>query len=235
MPETINFHLNRRGEWRECYETLNSCEFSERLEVPISQVIIRTPQEPVRDQRGLTEPAQASHTPTSANDPQPQVTVAWDLAIKSAEADQTLMETVLFDDPDAGNTLSDRSYESASFTIETLIDELRYRPQDAAIRFDSGEQVALKVWSWRGGYTAGQLLGVSPSKAKLPQATVADLIACLEWHVGKKMEGYRGGLFRIYSNTPLYAEWDESISTGQQIKGTWYDQNNHIVQLIRGT
>lgn len=222
MSETTNFHKNKKNEWLICQVSPDLCNFTEHITVPTSQVNSLTTREPANT------PTRASQGHTGL-----PVTSIWDAKLQEAETHQIYLNKMLEEYPEYDST-SYTPLSSTPYTVGTLIDYLESRPQDALIRFSGGGVVDLHVWSWRGDYSAGQLLEVPAfTSSTTSDATVADLVACLKWYIGKGMEGYKGGVYLIRYNTPLYAEWDDSAYSEQYISGTRFNSQENTVFLER--
>ena len=118
---------------------------------------------------------------------------------------------------DAGAMLSDHLHAevrrmreeklrtSPQLTLGKLIDLLSKLAADKRVRFDfrigRNSAVPGEVMSWRGAYAE---LASSFSYEEREMPTVAQVLADLQFAIGKTFEGYKGGQYMMGETTPVW-------------------------------
>ena len=93
-----------------------------------------------------------------------------------------------------------------------LIKQLRSCNQELPVVFDFGGLVPDSIDSYRGYYEQLAISWVERSFEK--KITVSELLARLEEAVGKTFSGYKGGLYQMNEETPVWAaQYGDCTST----------------------
>lgn len=129
---------------------------------------------------------------------------------------------------DKEKPVTSKHYSSTPFNVNSLMVNLKFFPADTEVKFGPGEYPDLQVYSWRGDYTESTL-----GRNSQEPVTVSDVVASLEWHIGKIQVGYKGGFYIISESSPLWAEYDSGYSSGVYLSGLKYDPETHVVWLLQ--
>ncbi len=105
-------------------------------------------------------------------------------------------------------------------TLGQFIDLLKRMPSEQGIRFDCVGAMPGRLDSYRGFYDQ---LALAWHRDYDKQPTVADVLKDAQESVGKIFEGYKGGLYQMGRDTPVwvsnYGECDNQAVTGVTDRG----------------
>jgi hypothetical protein len=112
-------------------------------------------------------------------------------------------------------------------TLGELIAALDEQPQEMGVRFANGERPGRFI-SYRGAYADlalesgegydGNLPAHMVERGYVAHETVGSLRAAADETIGKTLEGYKGGEYIMYVNTPIWLA-EEGVSSGVALVG----------------
>lgn len=127
------------------------------------------------------------------------------------------------------NIITPRFYDNngvTSYTLGSFLTNLKLYPEDAVVKIGLNQNCNLHLDSWRGDYQELTLGRSNPN-----EVTVADVIASLEWQVGKIIQGHKGGFYRITENAPLWAERESSGCSYEYLAGIRLEPDGVVTLL----